>query len=226
MPGYYLHLAACKGNTLKNRSFVLGVEAPDLLKKHFKIYGNVAEARKKYETLKTADMPDYGELETRIQQKETVNSTTGLHYGVSSNPDIYACWNSLSETQKNNPFWRGYIWHLLTDKFIYSKLDIDAKFQKILDNNKNTINIDELQKAEVKKLHTDWDKTNSRVRDTYPEVCLPEEVKELGVVQFIERGDLFYIDWTVLKEAMEFLRKFNPLIGNMNYIIKTLLENA
>ena len=88
MPGYYLHLAACKGNTLKNRSFVLGVEAPDLLKKHFKIYGNVAEARKKYETLKTADMPDYSELETRIQQKETINSTTGLHYGVSSNPDI------------------------------------------------------------------------------------------------------------------------------------------
>lgn len=220
MPGYYLHLAACKGNTLKNRSFVLGVEAPDLLKKHFKIYGNVVEARKKYETLKTADMPDYGELETRIQQKETVNSTTGLHYGVSSNPDIYACWNSLSETQKNNPFWRGYIWHLLTDKFIYSKLDIDVKFQKILDNNKNATNM----KTEVKKLHTDWDKTNAKVRDTYPEICLPEEVKELSVVQFIEEGNLFYIDWTVLKEAIEFLRNFNPLGTDMDYIIKTVLN--
>lgn len=220
MPGYYLHLAACKGNTLKNRSFVLGVEAPDLLKKHFKIYGNVVEARKKYETLKTADMPDYGELETRIQQKETVNSTTGLHYGVSSNPDIYECWNSLSETQKNNPFWRGYIWHLLTDKFIYSKLDIDAKFQKILDNNKNATNM----QTEVKKLHTDWDKTNAKVRDTYPEICLPEEVKELGVVQFIEEGNLFYIDWTVLKEAIDFLRNFNPLSTDMDYIIKTILN--
>lgn len=220
MQGYYLHLAACKGNTLKNRSFVLGVEAPDLLKKHFKIYGNVVEARKKYETLKTADMPDYGELETRIQQKETVNSTTGLHYGVSSNPDIYACWNSLSETQKNNPFWRGYIWHLLTDKFIYSKLDIDAKFQKILDNNKNATNM----KTEVKKLHTDWNKTNAKVRDTYPEICLPEEVKELSVVQFIEEGNLFYIGWTVLKEAIEFLRNFNPLGTDMDYIIKTVLN--
>ena len=220
MPGYYLHLATCKGNTLKNRSFVLGVEAPDLLKKHFKIYGNVVEARKKYETLKTADMPDYSELETRIQQKETANSTTGLHYGVSSNPDIYECWNSLSETQKNNPFWRGYIWHLLTDKFIYSKLDIDAKFQKILDNNKNATNM----KTEVKKLHTDWNKTNAKVRDTYPEICLPEEVKELSVVQFIEEGDLFYIDWTVLKEAIEFLRNFNPLGTDMDYIIKTVLN--
>ena len=220
MPGYYLHLAACKSNTLKNRSFVLGVEAPDLLKKHFKIYGNVVEARKKYETLKTADMPDYGELETRIQQKETVNSTTGLHYGVSSNPDIYVCWNSLSETQKNNPFWRGYIWHLLTDKFIYSKLDIDAKFQKILDNNKNATNM----QTEVKKLHTDWDKTNAKVRDTYPEICLPEEVKELSVVQFIEEDNLFYIDWTVLKEAIDFLRNFNPLSTDMDYIIKTVLN--
>ena len=165
-------------------------------------------------------MPDYSELETRIQQKETINSTTGLHYGVSSNPDIYECWNSLSETQKNNPFWRGYIWHLLTDKFIYSKLDIDAKFQKILDNNKNATNM----KTEVKKLHTDWDKTNAKVRDTYPEICLPDEVKELGVVQFIEEGNLFYIDWTVLKEAIEFLRNFNPLSTDMDYIIKTVLN--
>ena len=72
----------------------------------------------------------------------------------------------------------------------------------------------------------DWDKTNAKVRASYPAVCLPEEVKELGVVQFVEEGELFYIDWTVLKEAIEFLRKFNPLTGNMNYIIKTLLENA
>ena len=138
-------------------------------------------------------MPDYSELETRIQQKETINSTTGLHYGVSSNPDIYSCWNSLSETQKNNPFWRGYIWHLLTDQFIYSKLDIDAKFQKFLDKNKNAANLDELRKTEVKKLHTDWDKTNAR-------------------------------NWTVLKEAIEFLRNFNPLSTNMDYIIKTILN--
>ena len=34
MPGYYLHLAACKESSLENRSFVLGVEAPDMLKKH------------------------------------------------------------------------------------------------------------------------------------------------------------------------------------------------
>ncbi len=226
MPGYLLHLAACEESTLKNRSFVLGVEAPDLLKKHFKIYGNVEEARKKYETLKAVDLPEYSELEARIQQKETIGNDTGLHYGVSSNPDVYACWNSLSETQKNNPFWRGYVWHLLTDKFIYSKLNIDAKFQNFLDKNKDAVNIDELKKAEVKKLHADWDKTNAKVRASYPAVCLPEEVKELGVVQFIEGGDLFYIDWAVLKEAMEFLRKFNPLTGNMNYIIKTLLENA
>ena len=38
MPGYYIHLASSNEKALKNRSFVLGVEAPDMLKKHVKVY--------------------------------------------------------------------------------------------------------------------------------------------------------------------------------------------
>lgn len=225
MPGYYLHLASCGGHSLENRSFVLGVEAPDILKKHVKFCGGVAEAHAKYDSLRTSEMPEYCELQTRILQKETANSNEGLHYGLSSNPDINACWSGFSETQKANPFYRGYVWHLLTDAIMYGRLDINTKFLKFLEENQGCPDIEALKKGEVKKLHADWDKTNARVRDTYPEVSLTDEVKELGVVQFIDEGDLVYVDWPLLKETIDYLRTFDPIHGDMDNIIKTVLSS-
>lgn len=225
MPGYYLHLASCGGHSLENRSFVLGVEAPDILKKHVKFCGGIENAHAKYDSLRTSEMPEYCELQPRIQQKETANSNEGLHYGLSSQPDVKACWSGLTEMQKANPFYRGYVWHLLTDAIMYGRLDIDAKFQKVLDENQGHLDIGELKKGEVKKLHADWDKTNARVRDTYPEVSLPDEVKELGVVQFITEGDLVYVDWSLLKETIDYLRTFDPLNGDMESIIENVLNS-
>lgn len=224
MPGYYLHHAACDEEALKNRSFVLGVEAPDILKKHVKVYGGIEGARSKYESLRTADMPEYHELEVRVQQKERHGSTDGLHYGVSSSPDVKAFWNGLSEDQKSNPFYRGYAWHLLTDAIMYGRLNIDAKFQKFLEANQGNPNIEELKKCEKKKLHADWDKTNARVRDTYVGISLPDEVKELGVVQFITVGELVYVDWEVVEDTIDYLRTFDPLSGDMDEIIEKVMN--
>ena len=168
-------------------------------------------------------MPEYSELQSRILQKERVDSNEGLHYGLSSKPDIMACWSGLSEKQKTNPFYRGYVWHLLTDAIMYGYLNIDAKFMKVLQENQGNPNLEEVKMRERKKLHADWDKTNALVRDTYPEITLPEEVKELGVVQFIEEVDLVYVDWHILKDTIEYLRTFDPLYGNMNSIIKDVL---
>lgn len=224
MPGYLIHLASTKAEALNNRSFVLGVEAPDLLKKHLKVCGGIEGARAKYEKLRTSDMPEYSELEARVQQKEKLNSTEGLHYGFSSSPDIKACWNSFSDEQKKNPFYRGYIWHLLTDAIIYGRLNFENKFQKVLEENQGRQNIEELQKIEVKKLHSDWDKTNSRVHNTYPEVSLPEEIQELNVVQFSE-GDTVYVDWPLLKGTIDYLRTFDPLNDNMEDIIDNIIDN-
>ena len=125
--------------------------------------------------------------------------------------------------KKANPFYRGYVWHLLTDKLIYSKLNIDEKFHNVLEK-KEHVDIDELRKEEVKKLHSDWDKTNALVRDTYPEVALTDEVKELGVVQFAS-GELVYVSWEVLKDTIEYLRSFNPINGDMDFIIEEVLNN-
>ena len=145
MPGYYIHLAACGGQTLKNRSFVLGVEAPDLLKKHVRFYGEIEKAKTSYESLRTSEMPEYSELQPRIVQKERADSNEGLHYGLSSNPNIMACWSNMSEAQKNNPFYRGYIWHLLTDAIVYGRLDFESKFNEVLREKQGCPNFKELQ---------------------------------------------------------------------------------
>ena len=223
MPGYYIHFATCGGKCLENRSFVLGVEAPDMLKKHVKFCGGIEAARTKYESLRTSEMPEYGELQPRILQKENAENNDGLHYGFSSNPDIKECWSGLSETQKANPFYKGYVWHLLTDAIMYGRLDIETKLKKVLQDHQESSGIDELYKAERKKLHDDWDKTNALVRKNYPEVTLTEEVKELGVVKFITEGELVYVDWNLLKGTIDYLRKFDPLNGDMDFIIKEVM---
>lgn len=223
MPGYYLHLAACGGNLLENRSFVLGVEAPDILKKHLKLSGcDIEKAHAKYDSLRTTEMPDYSDFEVRVQQKEVRGSLDGMHYGKSSSTNVRAFWNGLSEAQKNTAFYRGYAWHLLTDAIMYAKLDIDTRFAKVLGDK---LYDEELRWKEVEKLHLDWDKTNTLVRTTYPEVALTPEVEELNVVSF-ETGELLYVDWNILKESIDFLRTFDPLNGDMEEIMEVVLNAA
>lgn len=82
----------------------------------------------------------------------------------------------------------------------------------------------ELKKEEVKKLHDDWNKTNQKIRETYPDVQLTPEVEELGVVQFIKEGPLFYVNWNVLKQTIDYLQNFNPLKGDMDLIVKEMMK--
>lgn len=224
MPGYYLHLAACGGKLLENRSFVLGVEAPDILKKHLKDAGaDIEKARAKYNSFKTGDMPEYSDFEVRVQQKEVRGSVGGMHYGKSSSNNFRAFWNALTSEQRNTAFYRGYAWHLLTDTIMYAKLDIDRKFAKALDDK---LYDEQLRWKEVEKLHADWDRTNALVRATYPAVQLTPEVEELNVVGFDTTGDLVYVDWQVLKETIDFLRSFDPLNGDMEEIIEEILQKS
>lgn len=210
MPGYYIHFAACKPEARKNISFLRGVEAPDILKKHLKMFG-LEGAHQKYNSLKTIDMPDYENIVDRIQQKESIGSTEGLHYGISSSPDIYAFWKCLSDEDKENPFYKGYLWHLVTDKLVYAKLDINKKFEQVINQCPSNISINELRKNETQKLHNDWDRMNACVRDRYPDVILTPEVIELKVVNFLENKDFSYVNPTVIYNVIDYLRSYNPL---------------
>lgn len=210
MPGYLLHYAAVKRKLLVNRSFMLGVESPDILKKHIKIYG-IDGARCKYNGLKTLIMPNYDRFEKRALEPETIGSTTGLHYGTSSNPNIWLCWNELSEEEKNSPFFRGYIWHLLTDYIMYKRLEINQKFIESLKPFKDSPDFADFQEKVRNELHEDWNKINFKVAKAYPEIILPEEVIELDVVKYVDSGKLTYVDWAVLKSTIDFLRTFDPV---------------
>lgn len=226
MPGYYVHFSVCNPIARTNLSFVHGVEAPDILKKYFKLYGLEGVKNRYNNILKTDDMPDFEKFEERIQQKEVSEAGTGLHYGWSSNPDIMLCWNSLTAKEQMQPFYRGYVWHLLTDYKIYQILDIDAKFAELMEANKDKSQEEmaEIEKREVKKLHDDWDKTNQKIKDSYPDVSITPEVEELGVVQFFKEGPLFYVDWDALKQTIDYLRNFEPLHGDMNAIIAEIMK--
>ena len=113
----------------------------------------------------------------------------------------------------------------MTDAIMYGRLDIETKLKKVLQESQDSSDIDELYKTERQKLHDDWDKTNALVRKTYPEVTLTEEVKELGVVKFITEGELVYVDWVLLKDTIDYLRNFDPLNGDVDSIIKEVMES-
>lgn len=226
MPGYYIHYAACSSDARENLSFLRGLEAPDILKKHFKIYG-IDGAREKYNSFKTPEMPEYEVLVDRIQQKEKMGSLDGLHYGVSSQPGVWQFWKSLCIEDKENPFYKGYFWHLLTDLLVYDLLGIDEKFQYVIEQNKGIMDIDELREKETKKLHEDWDRLNARVRDNFPDVILSPEVIELNVVKFIEGGNFAYVNPRAVYKAIINLRKFDPLTTNFRdvaWVVAPLLK--
>ena len=109
---------------------------------------------------------------------------------------------------------------------MYGRLNINARFEKTLHARRVTPAEWAVERAkEVEILHDDWDKTNAKVREAYPEVKLTSEVEELNMVQFIEDGELTYVEWDLLKRTIDYLRSFDPLVENMDVIIETILCN-
>lgn len=222
MPGYYVHLASANEKALHNRDFVWGLEAPDMLKAFYKRFG-LEGTKEKYDLVKTDLMPSFNALAERVTQKESQRNSNGLHYGVSSNPNIMKFWNSLSKEEKETPFYRGYLWHLLTDLLIYTYLDIDKKLQEKLKNHVNENNFDEYRLQEVNTLHADWDKINYKLKTLYPHVSLTEEIKSLNVVKFLEDDKTVYIEFELIKTLIDFLRFFNPLNEDIDAYIKNII---
>ena len=107
---------------------------------------------------------------------------------------------------------------------MYARLDIDSKFQKALEA-WGEQNQEEFINNERQKLHDDWNKTNALVRDTYKNIKIPVEVDELGVVKFIDEGELVYVDWGILKETIDYLRTFDLINGDMDEMIEAVLGN-
>lgn len=223
MPGYYIHLATINPLTRRNKSFVYGVEMPDILKNYLRNYG-LTGAKAKYNSLKTKVMPDFSYFELRVQEKEINGQNFGLHYGVSSNPNINNFWYNLTSEQKQNPFFKGYLWHLLTDLLMYKYLEIERKTAYFISQNKDVKNLEELKKQEKDKLHADWDKTNAKILKDYPDVTIPLEISELKIIKFINDNQINYVDWEIVKSLIDYLRLFNPLKEDIDIIIEKIIN--
>lgn len=223
MGGYKYHRSTAAGDL--PMEFVIGLFAPDLLKKWYKTIG-IDETFQKYESICVGDMPDFKELAERIQQEEVHGKPYGTHYGKSSSPDIMAFWNGLTVKQRNTAFCRGYAWHLLGDIVMYKRIDIDVKFAAFQKANEGREDIEELKAMEKKKLHSDWDKTNTLIDNTYPDTNLPDWIMELGVVNYLPAGEMAYVDWNALKGAIDYMRSFDPVNGDMTKIIETILKEV
>lgn len=78
--------------------------------------------------------------------------------------------------------------------------------------------------VEYEKLHSDWDKTNAKIKSIYPDVILTSEVLELDVVKFINDGELAYVDWNVIKIITDYMRSINPLDRDINRIIDEIIN--
>ena len=219
---YFINLAACNPTALTSRSFVLGNEAPDLLKKWNKQWG-IIKTQEKYNQLRRPDMPQFSELQERIQQKERWSYDEGLHYGKGNNPHVVSCWNSLTPAQKESPFWRGYLWHLLTDKYVLSELDVEGKLEKVMSNYCGSQNDkDKFLKREVAELEKDWGRCNSLIRDTFPTLRITPEIIEMDMIQFMGDSPI-YVDWYTLRSAIRYLRSFNPMEDNIPKVIHEVL---
>lgn len=60
--------------------------------------------------------------------------------------------------------------------------------------------------------------------ESYPDVILPPEIDELGIVKFINDDQVDYVDWDIIKSLTDYMRLFNPLTEDVNMIIETIIN--
>lgn len=220
MPGYLVHLASCYPPALDNPPFRIGVEAPDLLGKYYRLYG-LEGAKEKWESLPISNLPPFERFALRIEQFPKEGTTDGLHFGTSSNPDILAFWQSLSVSEQTSSFWRGYLWHLFTDKLFYQRLNVEPLISASISTAKD---YQKAKKQEVELLHKDWDRTNAKILTLYPQIQIPPEIQELDIIRFDDEKDLKYVNASILFKTIAYLRSFDPLTGGIMDTIFQLLQ--
>lgn len=210
MPGYLVHLACC--NPVILRHFVpirIGIEAPDLLRAYSQSFGKIACDQ--WEQISVPSIPPYKRLEGLITQEG------GTHFGKSNSPNIQRFINSLDPSERDSPFWRGYLWHLITDAVFYKRLNIATLMSVKVDPYSS--NREEVFKREREELHKDWDRTNSLVESLY-HVRIPDEVRNLNLVKF-SYEEPRYVNREVIKSTIDSLRVLNPL-ADFQYLQKAI----
>lgn len=225
MHSYAVYLAACSPAVLDNRSFVTGCLLPNLLKAKYKSDGFEA-ARDFYLSCQTEDMPNFEEaFASRVRQKERFSHTSGMHFGRETFPHVNVFWGELDPSEKNNPFWKGYLWHLITDAIVNFRLGIEEKLKKCLDNQfVLTSSSYEVLQLQTRLLSEDWNKVDCKLRLLFPYIEEVPVAKDLNLFQTssIER-ELMFLDWDVMENTLTYLRSFNPFAGHVGGMIEEIM---
>ena len=233
MHSYFQYWASACPEAKQVRAFVIGLEIPDLLKDYRKKYKNgLAEANAVYEALQkeTDGLPDFSKyFSERMMQKERLGSSFGMHFGKKLCPNVKAFWNWVPDSQKANPFWRGYLWHLISDRVINPRLNINQKIKTLSETKK--ISQKELgtfmQEEVTPILEKDLNKVNILLSDAYSDVQMTPEVEELGItLHAYPDMELSLIDWNVFIQSVGWLRSYDPLAPNIDDTIEEILSNA
>lgn len=233
MHSYFQYWASACPEAKQVRAFVIGLEIPDLLKDYRKKYKNgLAEANAVYKTLQeeTNGLPDFSKyFSERLMQKERLGSSFGMHFGKKSCPNVKAFWNWVPDSEKANPFWRGYLWHLISDRVINPRLNINQKIKTLSETKK--ISQKELgtfmQEEVTPILEKDLNKVNILLSDAYSDVQMTPEVEELGItLHAYPDMELSLIDWNVFIQSIDWLRSYDPLASNIDDTIEEILSNA
>lgn len=233
MHSYFPYWASACPEAKQVRAFVIGLEIPDLLKDYRKKYKNgLAEANAVYEALQkeTDGLPDFSKyFSERLMQKERLGSSFGMHFGKKLCPNVKAFWNWVPDSEKANPFWRGYLWHLISDRVINPRLNINQKIKTLSETKK--ISQKELgtfmQEEVTPILEKDLHKVNILLSDAYSDVQMTPEVEELGItLHAYPDMELSFIDWNVFIQSVGWLRSYDPLAPNIDDTIEEILSNA
>ena len=126
-----------------------------------------------------------------------------MHYGSSDVPNIRSFWDRFTIEEKNNPFYRGYLWHLLTDFYAYQTLKIFSG-------------------VDINLLHADWDRINVYIKKAYPDLEMTKEIKELNLLSYIDDNVFNYVDPVKMMQIIEYLNKFDMLNGDPSAIISEI----
>ena len=233
MPGAKVHDATGTKEKMGNILYRIGLNAPDDLKGLPKYYGNdIQQLINQYISQYKLSNEEIIELPT-VEQLETLKNITHLapptfskkngerimvqHTDRAELKEIIrgrcSKFGDLSFIDLNNPFWQGYVTHLVGDRIIYGSSNC-VNMKKFFEDSKNP-NIGPENARE--RLHRDWDCVNQIIEDKFGIKILPH-IEAKGVVKYIEDIPT-YVNVDELLKAIEIIRDITSEM-EINTIIK------
>lgn len=232
MPGAKVHDATGSKEKMENIIYRIGLNAPDDLKGLSKYFGGKPqqlidiysqytlsyEEKMKLPTVEQLkSLKNITHLAPPVFNKKNGKKTITQHTDRAELEEIIQGKNSkfgdLSFIDLNNPFWQGYVTHLVGDKIVYGTPNC-INMKKFIEDSKNLTIGPENARA---RLHKDWDCINQILQDKFEIKVLPH-IEAKGVVKYIE-GIPTYVNVDELLKTIEIVRDITSEM-EMNIIIK------